>query len=60
MLFSSPIGKILEDKRKNLEESVANRVSGLITANEKQTSCFDIGQPVEESLKKIQTNCLDI
>lgn len=45
---------LLEDNRKNLEDNVANSMSEMITAKEKRTSCFDIGQPVEESGKKLQ------
>lgn len=55
LFFPPPWGKcLLEDNRKNLEDNVANSMSEMITAKEKRTSCFDIGQPVEESGKKLQ------
>ncbi|KAJ7402714.1 hypothetical protein BTVI_83835 [Pitangus sulphuratus] len=45
-----PLGKrLLEEKRNNLEDNVANSMSEMITANQKPNSCFDIGYPVEES-----------
>lgn len=53
--FPCPWGKcLLEDNRKKLKDNVANSMSEMITAKEKKTSCFDIGQPVEEIRKKLQ------
>jgi len=55
LFFPPPWGKcLLADNRKNLEDKVANTMSEMITAKEKRTSCFDIGQPIEESGKKLR------